>query len=194
MPSEPREISEISELIRGLASHPTLPPLPDPDRLWVLAQIAASEEAAARALRRATLRQALRFGAPSATAVWLFLDGLETEGRGLDVWIQTIASMSADPVVNVAMSAVAALAHPLDRGLASRTIARGATTQTLRVALICSHPERRRLRLEHSPLGHIAQAELHDSIDERCVAHAGRFRRVGEVFAFAQVRVGIGFE
>ena len=116
MPSEPREISEISELIRGLGSYPTLPPLPDPDRLWVLAQIAASEEAAARALRRATLRQALRFGAPSATAVWLFLDGLETEGRGLDVWIQTIASMSADPVVNVAMSAVAALAIALLTG------------------------------------------------------------------------------
>ena len=113
MPSEPREISEVSELIRSLGSHPNTPPLPDPDRLWVLAQIAAGEEAAARALRMATLRHALRLGVPSAMAVWLFLDVFETEGPGLDVWIQTIASMSADPVVNVAMSAFAALAIAL---------------------------------------------------------------------------------
>jgi hypothetical protein len=128
MPNESREISEVSELIRSLGSQPSTPPLPDPDRLWVLAQIVAGEEAAARALRRSTLRQALRFGVPSAMAAWLFLDVLETEGPGLDAWIQTIASMSADPVVNVAMSALAALAIALLTGglvLGSSLLARG---------------------------------------------------------------------
>jgi len=93
-----------------------MPPLPDPDRLWVLAEIAAQEEAAARALRRATLRQTLRYGLPSAGALWLFLELLETEGPGLDAWIQSIASLSADPVVNVAISALAALGTALLTG------------------------------------------------------------------------------
>jgi hypothetical protein len=75
----------------------------------MFAEIAAGEEAAAKALRTWTLRQSLRFGVPSAVAVLLFLDVLETEGPGLDVWIQTIASISTDPVANVAMAALAAL-------------------------------------------------------------------------------------
>ena len=115
MRSEPREVSEVSELIRSLGSDANLPPLPDPDRLWVLAQIAAEEQVAARALRMATLRQALRYGLPAAGAVWLFLEVLETEGPGLDAGIQTLASLSADPV-NVAISALAALAAALLTG------------------------------------------------------------------------------
>lgn len=102
--------------IRSLGSLPSMPALPDPDRLWVLAQIAAGEEAAARALRRAALRRTLRYGLPTAAALWLFLDVLETEGSGLDAWVQTIASLSADPVVNVAISALAALAAALLTG------------------------------------------------------------------------------
>jgi hypothetical protein len=116
MQSENPEIGEVPELIRSLGSHPTMPPLPDPDRLWVLAQIAAGEEAAAKALRMAMLRRALRYGLPSAGALWLLFAVLEAEYLSLDAWLQTIASWSADPIANVALSALAAVAVTLLTG------------------------------------------------------------------------------
>ena len=116
MQSENPEIGEVPELIRSLGSHPTMPPLPDPDRLWVLAQIAAGEEAATKALRMAMLRRALRYGLPSAGALWLLFAVLEAEDLSLEAWLQTVASLAADPIVNVALSALAAMTVALLSG------------------------------------------------------------------------------
>jgi hypothetical protein len=107
------EVSEVSGWIQGLGPQPNAPALPDPDVIWVRARISASADAAARALRVATLRKTLRYGVPCAAAAWLLLDWMQTEGVGLRSWAQAIAYLSANPVTTVAISALAALAAAL---------------------------------------------------------------------------------
>jgi hypothetical protein len=103
------EASEVSDSIRGLGPLPSMRALPDPDWLWVRAQIEARQDAAARALRKWTLRQTLRYGLLCAGAAWLLLDWMQTEGLGFDVLVRTLASPFADTVLNVAIPALAAL-------------------------------------------------------------------------------------
>jgi hypothetical protein len=110
MPNEPdtheaAEIAAVSESLASLGALRNAPDLPDPDVLWVRAQIAAREEAAARALRRAMPR----YAALGAGAAWLLFAALKTVQPGLE-------QMVADPVVNVALSGLAALASALVTG------------------------------------------------------------------------------
>lgn len=107
------ELSEVSECIRSLGSLPNESALPNPDLLWVRAQISARENAAAAALRRWMLGQLLRYGLLCAGAAWFLLDSMKAEGPVFDVSVQAIASPFVDPVVNVVISGLAALAIAL---------------------------------------------------------------------------------
>jgi Flp pilus assembly protein TadB len=117
MPNEPdmheaAEVAAVSEWLASLASLRNAPALPDPDWLWARAQISAREEASARALRRSMLR----YIALSAGAACLLFAVLKTVQPGLEVWAVALAEMAADPVVNVAISALAASASALVTG------------------------------------------------------------------------------
>ncbi len=108
-----REISEVSEQIRTLGSLASAPTLPDPDLLWVRAQIAARQAAAARALRRRMRDQTLRYGLPAVGAAWLLLEQMKAAGVDPSAWIQTLASAAANPGASAAMVALAAFASGL---------------------------------------------------------------------------------
>lgn len=112
MPNETRsdetEIAEVSQWLRELGTLPDALALPDPDRLWLLSQIGAREQAAARALRAATFGRTLRYGFLSAGAVWLFIVSMSTEELDLDVWLRTFASMPADPIATAAVALLVA--------------------------------------------------------------------------------------
>ncbi len=101
---EAAEVAAVSEWLKRSGSHADAPPLPDPDWLWARAQISAREEATARALRM----MVLRYGACSAGAAWLLFDALKTAQPGLEMWAAAVANLAADPLVNVAISALAA--------------------------------------------------------------------------------------
>lgn len=95
MPNEFDE-AELSELLRSFGTLPRAPALPDPEVLFLRARIAASQEAAARALWLATMGRTLRAGLVCAGAAWLFLDGAAG-------WGEAIAAVSAN-AVNAALS------------------------------------------------------------------------------------------
>jgi len=102
MPNEnSREDRAIQQQVRSLGSLPHAPAPPDPDLLWMRAQILAREEAALRALRDATLARTLRYGAVAAGGAWLL-----TEGAGLDAWLQ--ATVSTASVTTAALAAFGA--------------------------------------------------------------------------------------
>jgi hypothetical protein len=112
MRSEPEteaDVADVARLVRGLGAVPGVPPLPDADVLWLRAQVAACQEAEARALWRAALRQALRCAGVAAAGAWLLWEWLTAERSGLDAWRETLAMMAANPLLNVFMSAAAAL-------------------------------------------------------------------------------------
>lgn len=48
--------------------------------------------------------------------------------------------------------------------------------------------------LAHLPLGAVGQAQFHDSGEQRGIADPTHFRRLGELVAVGQLRVGVGFE
>ncbi len=102
------EVSEVSSCIRNLGVLPDAPSLPDPDRLWLLAQISARRDHTARALEMRTLRQSLQFGLLIAGAAWLALAWMRAGGLSLNVWERTVASPFT--AVDVAISALTALA------------------------------------------------------------------------------------
>jgi len=106
------EIAAVREWLEGFGSLADAPPLPDPDWLWACAQISAREDAAAKALRMSMLQ----YGAVGAGAAWLLFDALETVQPGIEVWAAAIAEVAADPLVNVAISALAASAIALVTG------------------------------------------------------------------------------
>jgi hypothetical protein len=103
------QVSAVSEWMETLASQPDAPALPDADWLWLRAQIAARESSAESALRRSTLRRIAACALLGAGVAWVWLDGPSTRGSGLEAWDLAIASLSAEPFVTVAISALAAL-------------------------------------------------------------------------------------
>ena len=105
--------AEVASWMRSVGTLATTTPLPDPDVLWLRAQIAARQEAAARALWMSTLRQVLRYGAVCAGAAWLMLDSVARQESALAIWEELRAALPADPVQNVAISSVVALATAL---------------------------------------------------------------------------------
>jgi hypothetical protein len=116
MSNKDREAPEVMGWIRSLGTQPDMPALPDPDRLWMRAQISARHAAAVRALRLATLRQALRYGILGASVVWLLLVCMEGEGGGLTGLTRAMASLPGEAIARVAISAIAALGIALLTG------------------------------------------------------------------------------
>jgi hypothetical protein len=104
MSNEPVE-AEVSELLRSLGTLPRAPALPDPGVLFLRAQIAARQEAAAQALWMATLRRVVRYGLVCAGAAWLLLDAATG-------WDGAVAALYANPV-NAALAALLALGAAL---------------------------------------------------------------------------------
>jgi len=104
----PNEISQedgaAEQHLRSLGSLPAAPALPDPDLLWMRAQILAREEATLKALRNATLARALRYGVVAAGSAWLFM-----EGAGVDAWLQTTAPMASIKTATLAALCAALL-------------------------------------------------------------------------------------
>jgi hypothetical protein len=116
------ELTEVANLIGGLGSVPEGAPLPDPDVLWIRAQIEARQDAALKALRMSTLRRMLRNGGVAAAAAWLLVDAVEAEGPRFDA----LAGALTDPVFNAALSAALAL------GIAALLLGRSLITARLR--------------------------------------------------------------
>ena len=104
-----REMAEVSDQIHKLGDLPNAPALPDPDRLWLLARIAAHQGHALRALRMRALHRVLEYGLLSAGAAWWFLSWLNEE-LGVGVHRRPTASVLSDPVVSVMIAVLAALA------------------------------------------------------------------------------------
>ena len=106
--TDPQE-AEQARRLRSLGTLPSATALPDPDVLWLRAQLAAGQEAAARALWGSALRRALRYGFVCAAGAWLFSSVLTTEAVGAAAWQVTVAALFEDPVRAVVTSAAAAL-------------------------------------------------------------------------------------
>ncbi|HUR29177.1 MAG TPA: hypothetical protein VM509_13390 [Planctomycetota bacterium] len=104
------ELADVAESIGALGALRGAPSLPDPDWLWLRAQVLVTQEAAAKALWAATLRRALPLAALIVAAVWVALEWLAPQQVGLVAFRSTIASLAAEPLLNVAVSAFAALA------------------------------------------------------------------------------------
>jgi hypothetical protein len=109
MSNEDMDIPGMSGWMRSLGSQSGMPALPDPDSLWMRAQISARHAAAARTLRLSTLRQGLHFAILGTGVVWLLLECLRGEGSVLNRLTRVMASISAEPVVSVAITALVAL-------------------------------------------------------------------------------------
>src|SRR5262245_65730357 len=102
MPNEiSREDRVLAGQVRSLGVVPRAPELPDPDLLWMRAQILAREDAALRALRNATLRRTLSYGLVAAGGAWLLL-----ERAGIDAWLQAVVSTAS--VTTAALAAFGA--------------------------------------------------------------------------------------
>lgn len=109
---DPQE-AELAQRLRSLATLASVASLPDPDVLWLRAQLAARQAAAARALWRSALRTTLRYGLVGAAAAWLFAAGLTTAAAGSAAWQATLAALFDNPVRAAVISAAAALGAPL---------------------------------------------------------------------------------
>lgn len=111
----PNEISHedraVGEQVRSLGSLPHAPALPDPDLLWMRAQILAREEAALIALRNATLARTLRYGLVATGGAWLL-----AEGAGLDAWLQAALSTASVTTATLAAFGAAVLLSGLVLG------------------------------------------------------------------------------
>jgi hypothetical protein len=84
----------VEEQVRSLGSLPHAPAPPEPELLWMRAQIFAREEAALRALRDATLARTLRYGFVAAGVAWLFAEGTHIDTR-LHVMVSTASVTEA---------------------------------------------------------------------------------------------------
>jgi hypothetical protein len=102
------EVAEVAESIGNLGSLVAAPPLPDPDWLWMRAQIQAQHDAAVEAMWIATRRRAVWFGAVIVGTAWLSLEWLAAGRSSLDAWASTIVSLAADPLLGAAVAALAA--------------------------------------------------------------------------------------
>lgn len=101
MPSElPHEDRAVEKQVGSLGTLPHAPALPDPDLLWIRAQILGRQEAAFAALRNAILARTLRYGLAAAGGTWLLADGVR-----LDAWLR---SGSAAGVTTTALAAFGA--------------------------------------------------------------------------------------
>jgi hypothetical protein len=108
MPNEmSHEDRAVDQQVRSLGSLAYAPALPDPDLLWMRAQILAREDAELRALRNATLDRMLRYGLVAAGGAWLFTEA------GLDVWIQSTLSMASITTATLAAFGAALLLSAL---------------------------------------------------------------------------------
>jgi hypothetical protein len=101
----------VEEQVRSLGSLQHAPALPDPDLIWMRAQIVAREEAPLRALSKATLTRTLRYGLVAAGSAWLF-----TEGTGLDAWLQATVSTASVTTATLAAFGAALLLSGLVLG------------------------------------------------------------------------------
>jgi hypothetical protein len=112
MPNEmSHESRVVEEQVRSLGSLPHAPAPPDPDLLWMRAQILAREEAALTALRNATLARTLRYGLVAAGGAWLL-----AEGAGIDTWLQAMVSTASVTAAILAAFGAAALLSGLVLG------------------------------------------------------------------------------
>jgi hypothetical protein len=108
MPNEmSHEDRAAEQQVRSLGSLAHAPALPDPDLLWMRAQILAREDAELRALRNATLARMLRYGLVAAGGAWLFTEA------GLDVWLQSTLSMASITTATLAAFGAALLLSAL---------------------------------------------------------------------------------
>ncbi len=105
-----------SEHIRALGTLPGTPSLPDPDRIWMRAQMAARQEASATILRRRKTDQLLRVGALIVCAAWLLLEWMSTAGAAHGPQVPSNALPAADPVTLVVLVMLAALVTALVTG------------------------------------------------------------------------------
>ncbi len=111
MPNEmSHEDRAVDQQVRSLGSLAHAPALPDPDLLWMRAQILAREDAELRALRNATLARMLRYGLVAAGGAWLFTEA------GLDVWLQSTLSMASITTATLAAFGAALLLSALVLG------------------------------------------------------------------------------
>jgi hypothetical protein len=102
MPNEiAHEDRAVEAQVRSLGRLPRAPELPDPDLLWMRAEILAREEAVLRALRDATLLGTLRYGLVAAGGAWLLV-----ERAGIGAWLQ--AMLSAASVTTATLAALGA--------------------------------------------------------------------------------------
>jgi hypothetical protein len=104
----PNKISQedraVAEQVRSLGSLPHAQPLPDPEVLWMRAQILAREETELAALRDATLARTLRYGVAAAGGAWLL-----AEAVGLAAWLQSTASTASVATATLAAFGAALL-------------------------------------------------------------------------------------
>jgi hypothetical protein len=117
MSNEDTEIPAVKGWIGSLGKIPNMPALPDPDWLWMRAQISARHAVAARALRSSTLHRALHAGILGAGVVWLLLECIGWEGSELNWSTRVLTSISAEPAAGVAICALAALGIALLSGM-----------------------------------------------------------------------------
>jgi hypothetical protein len=106
----------VSEHMRSLSALPDAPPLPDPDRIWMLAQMASRHEAAATILRRRMTDRLSRIGVFIVCATWLLLEWMGTPGAALGQQVPSIALPVANPIALVAMVVLVALVTALVTG------------------------------------------------------------------------------
>ena len=83
-----QDAARAEEWIQNAAALPQFALLPDPDVLWIRANVLFRERGASRALFWATLRRILLYGLVSAGAAWLVLDFLRSEGVGIEYWLR----------------------------------------------------------------------------------------------------------
>ncbi len=100
----------VEQQVRSLGSLPHAPAPPDPDLLWMRAQILAREDAALKALRNATLARALRYGLVAAGGAWLLTEA------GLDAWLQSTLLMASITTATLAAFGAALLLSALVLG------------------------------------------------------------------------------
>ena len=111
MPNEmSHEDRAVEQQVRSLGSLAHAPAPPDPDLLWMRAQILAREDAALSALRNATLARMLRYGLVAAGGAWLFTEA------GLDVWLQSTLSTASITTATLAAFGAALLLSALVLG------------------------------------------------------------------------------
>lgn len=98
------EVERVSALMRSMALQADRAALPDPDLIWIQAQILAREEAAGRELRTSAIVQTLRYGPFGAGAAWLAFEWSRAEGFDIQTWIRTVTS--ADSVASALLFAL----------------------------------------------------------------------------------------